>query len=69
MASGGFFLEDPEEVQRKEEIPLAMMTSILEDMTAHFLLHHKAWVQDGRTWYMLRQGSEERSRTDFQRWW
>ena len=45
-----------------------MATVGLEDMTTHFLPHRKSWVQDGRTWFMLRQGREVRSRTDYLLW-
>ena len=48
---------------------MAMVTAGLEDMTTHFLPRRNAWARDGRMWCMLRQGREERSRTDYRRWW
>ena len=35
-----------------EEILASISTTVLEDMSAHFLPFRKARVQDRRTWYM-----------------
>ena len=42
------FLEEPEVMQREEEIAVAMVNAILEDMNKNFLQCRKAWAQDGR---------------------
>ena len=41
------------------------MTACLEDMTTYLYPHRKSWARDGRTWFMIRQGMEERYQTDY----
>ena len=36
-------IADPEGVQLTDDISVAMVTSGLEDMMAHFLSHRKSW--------------------------
>ena len=62
-------ITEPKGNQSEEEIAVAMVTAVLEEMMTHFLLHRTYWVRYGRTWCMLRKGREESSRTDYRRWW
>ena len=50
---------------RGEDIALALATEGLEDMLAHFLLQRRSWHRDGRTWSMIMEGRDVRSRTDY----
>ena len=58
-------LAEPEGDRRREDIAAAMATEGLEDTLAHFLPHQSSWCQDERTWSMIREGREVRSRTDY----
>ena len=58
-------LEDPEGYRRGEDIAAALATDGLEDMSAHFLPQRSPWCRDGRTWSMIREGREVRSRTEY----
>ena len=60
-------LAELEGIQREEDIEVAMLTSGLEDTMTHFPARRTAWTRDGRTWYMLRRGREERYRKEY-RW-
>ena len=62
-------VSEPESDHRKGEIAVAMVTSHLEDKMMHFILRQKYWAHDGITCCMLRQGREDRSRTEYHRWW
>ena len=48
-----------------EQITAYIVGAGMEDMSAHFLLHHKSWVWYGIMWYMRRLGMEMRSRADY----
>ena len=58
-------LAEPEGDRRGEDIAAAMATEGLEDMSEHFLPRRCPWFRDGRTWSMIREGRELRSRTDY----
>ena len=64
MVTGDFNvnLADLEGDRRGEDIAAAMATEVLEDMSAHF---QRSWCRDGRTWSMIQEGREVRSRTDY----
>ena len=42
-----------------------MATERLEDMLEHFLPRWRSWLRDGRTWIMIQEGRDVRSRTDY----
>ena len=46
-------LIDPEGKLRDENIVVALVTTYLEDMGAHFLPQYKPWTRYGRTWIIL----------------
>ena len=46
-------------------IVAAMATEGLEDMSEYFLPRWRSWCRDGRTWRMIWEGREVRSRTDY----
>ena len=54
----------PEGDRRAEDIATTLATEGLEDMVKHFLPRESRWCRDRRTWGMLRNGRELRSRTD-----
>ena len=58
-------LVDPEGIRHEEEISVAIVTAVLEDMNTDLLLCRKSWERYGRTWCMLRQGKEERSHMEY----
>ena len=58
-------LAEPEGDRREEDIAATLATEGLEDMAEHFLPRRRRWCRDRRTWSMLRQGRELRSRTDY----
>ena len=58
-------LADPEGDRRGEHIAAALATEGLDDMLAHFLPRRRPWCWDRRTWSMIREGREVRSRTDY----
>ena len=51
--------------QREEDIVATLATEVLEDMASHFFPQWHRWCQDRRTWCMLQQGREVRSRIDY----
>ena len=67
MVAGDFnvSLSEPEGDRRGEDIAAAMATEGLEDMSEHFLPRQRSWFRDERTWSMIREGMEVRSRTDY----
>ena len=54
-------LEESEGYRRGEDIATAMVTEVLEDMSAHFLPLQRSWCRDRRKWSMIREGREVRS--------
>ena len=58
-------MAEPEGDWRGEDIEATMATEGLVYMSAHFFLHRRSWCWDGRTWSMIREGREMRSRTDY----
>ena len=48
-----------------EDIVAAILKVGLDDLSAHFLLHHKFWAQGGSTWIMRRCGRDLLSQTDY----
>ena len=58
-------LAEPEGNRRGEDIAEAFATEGLEGMSAHFLPRRRPWCRDMRTWSMIREGREVRSRTDY----
>ena len=58
-------LFEPEGDRREDDIAATMVTEGLEYMSAHFLLQRHPWFRAGRTWSMLRKGSEVQSWTDY----
>ena len=58
-------MSEPEGDQQGEEIVAALNRVGLEDMLAHFLPRRRPWCQDGRTWIMVQEWREVRSRTDY----
>ena len=44
---------------------MAVATMGLEDISAHFLPRQRAWNLYQRTWVVVKQGKEMRSRTDY----
>ena len=58
-------LAEPEGDRGEENIAATLATEGLEDMAAHFLPRRRRWCRDGRTWSMIREGREVRSRTDY----
>ena len=58
-------LVDPEGNRRGDDIAAAMEAEGMEEISAHFLLLRRSWCRDGRTWSMIREGREVRSRTDY----
>ena len=58
-------LADPEGDRRGEDIAAAMATEGLEDMSVHFLPRRCSWCRDGRTWSMIREGRDVRSRMNY----
>ena len=67
LAEGDFNanLADPEGDRRREDIAAVMATEGLEDMSTHFLPRWRPWRWDRRTWSMIKEGREVRSRTDY----
>ena len=64
----GYFndnLSKPDGNQRGEDILAALAAEDLEDMSAHFLPLRSSWLWDRRTWIMIPEGREVRSRTDY----
>ena len=55
----------PEGDRRAEDILETIATEGLEDMAQHFLPRERRWCRDRRTWGMLRNRREVRSRTDY----
>ena len=55
----------PEGQERDEGIPEALAEEYLEDMSRHFLPHHKPRLKDGHIWTMRRGGWDVRSLTDY----
>ena len=49
-------LEDPEGYCREGGSMAALMTSVLEDILAHFLLRRRPWCRYGRTWSIVGVG-------------
>ena len=43
----------------------SLLTEVLEDMLAHFLLRQNSWFWDRRTWSMIWAGREVRYGTDY----
>ena len=58
-------LSDLEGYRRGEDIAAALSTEVLKDMLAHFLPRRRSWCRDGRTWNMIGEWREVRSRTDY----
>ena len=58
-------LEDAENDRRGTKIVAAMTAAGVEDMTAHFLPRRRRWGRERRTWSMVREGKDVRSRTDY----
>ena len=58
-------LLEPEGDRKGEYITAAMATEGLEDMSVHFFPRRGSWCRYGRTWSMIREGREVRSRTDY----
>ena len=58
-------LADPEGYWRGGDIAAALATEGLEDMLVHFLPRGRPWCRDWRTWSMLQEGREVRSRTNY----
>ena len=58
-------LAAPEGDRRAEYIEATIATEGLEDMAQHFLPRERRWCRDRRTWGMLRNRREVRSRTDY----
>ena len=58
-------LVEPEGDQRGEDISAAMATEGLEYLSAHFLPRRRSWCRYERTWIMIREGREVRSRTEY----
>ena len=48
-----------------EDIAGVVETAGLEEIIAHFLLQRRVFNSDCRTWAMVRQGRDARSRTDY----
>ena len=57
-------LSDQEGDQREENMAAEMAKEGLFDITAHFLPLQRSCCRYGRTWSMIREGMEVRSRTD-----
>ena len=51
--------------RREEDIPATIAPEGLEDMAQHFLPRERRWCRDRRTWGVLLNGREVRSRTDY----
>ena len=58
-------LSEQEGDRKGEDIAAALATEELEDISAHFLPHRLSRCLDGRTWSMIREGREVRSRVDY----
>ena len=58
-------LSEPEGGRRGEDIVEAMATEGLEDMPAHFLPRRRSWFRYRRTWSMIWESREGRSRIDY----
>ena len=58
-------LTGPEGDRRAEDIAATIATEGLKDMAQHFLWQERRWCRDRRTWGMLWNGREVRSRTDY----
>ena len=58
-------LSEPEFNRRGEEIATALAKEGMDDMPEHFLPRRRSWCRDGRTWRMIREGREVRSRMDY----
>ena len=58
-------LAEPEGDQRGEDIVAATATEGLGYMLAKFLLRRRSWCRVGRTWIMIQEEREVRSRTDY----
>ena len=58
-------LADPKGDWRGGNIVADMDTEGLEYMSAQFLPRRHSWCRDGKTWSMIREGKEVRSRIDF----
>ena len=67
MVAGDFNVNllETEGDRRGEDIAAAMATEGLEDMSTHFLPCRRSCCWDGRTWSMIWEEREVRSRTDY----
>ena len=48
-----------------EEIATSVATAVLEDLSGYFLPRRRAWINDRRTWAVVRQGGVVRSRMEY----
>ena len=55
----------PEGQEQDKGIPEALVEKSLEDMSRHFLPHHKPRLKDGHIWTMRRGGWDVRSLTNY----